>query len=126
MKDCIIWGGPFLTTHGNTYGITPGKESIMAHRISYECWFGGIPDDFVIDHLCRNGRCINPLHLEAVPNVVNVMRGNGAPALNARKTHCKNGHEFTPENLHNRAGKRVCKTCSSEYNKKRWAARSSG
>lgn len=123
MIDCIEWTGPFITTHGTTYGVTPGHDTQMAHRVSYECWFGGIPDDYVIDHLCRNGKCINPRHLEAVPNVVNIMRGMGDPAKNARKTHCKNGHEFTPENTRQRVGKRVCKTCSSEYNKKRWAER---
>lgn len=39
---------------------------------------------------------------------------------NARKTHCKYGHEFTPENVLARAdGKRVCLACRSVRNEKR-------
>lgn len=33
-------------------------------------------------------------------------------SLNASKTHCKNGHEFTSENTHvNKRGSRECRTC---------------
>lgn len=33
--------------------------------------------------------------------------------VNARKTHCKHGHRFTPENtLARKDGKRRCKTCA--------------
>lgn len=33
--------------------------------------------------------------------------------LHARKTHCKHGHEFTPENIYQvKSGKRKCATCS--------------
>lgn len=34
---------------------------------------------------------------------------------NARKTHCKRGHEFTPENTIRRATGRQCRTCNLEY-----------
>lgn len=34
---------------------------------------------------------------------------------NASKTHCKRGHEFTPENTYAKGGKyRECRTCSRE------------
>lgn len=35
----------------------------------------------------------------------------------AKRTHCKNGHEYTPENtrLHKRNGSRVCRKCQQEY-----------
>lgn len=36
--------------------------------------------------------------VEAVTNKVNVLRGVGITALNAIKTHCMHGHEFTPGN----------------------------
>jgi hypothetical protein len=48
--------------------------------------------------------------LEAVTNRENMLRGVGVCALNARKTHCKHGHEFTPENTYRvKNGGRACK-----------------
>lgn len=33
---------------------------------------------------------------------------------NARKTHCKRGHEFTPENTYLRGNRRQCVTCTRQ------------
>ena len=38
---------------------------------------------------------------------------------NAAKTHCKNGHEFTPENTYNNGGGRGCVACRVKYCKDR-------
>lgn len=39
------------------------------------------------------------------------------------KTHCRHGHEFTPENIYVRPndGKRACKACRDSYNRKETA-----
>jgi hypothetical protein len=44
------------------------------------------------------------------------MRSPIAPAaINARKTHCLNGHEFAPGNIYwQRDGGRGCRTCALE------------
>ena len=84
----------------------------IAHRVAYEKAYGPIPEGLVIDHLCRNGLCVNPEHLEAVTRKENILRGEGACAQNARKTHCKRGHELIPENLIERSdGRRDCLLC---------------
>lgn len=70
-----------------------------------------------IDHLCRNRGCVNPLHLQAVPMRENTLRGFGPSAENARKTHCKRGHEFTPENTYLHDGRRICKQCNRDRNR---------
>jgi len=95
---------------------------IGAHRWSYKHFVGPIPDGLTIDHLCRNPACVNPKHLEPVTNVENIMRGNGVAAQNARKTHCKRGHEFTETNTRidnsRRNPGRICKKCKKMHNGK--------
>ena len=99
-----------------------GKRVMGAHRFSYELHVGKIPNGLEIDHLCRNPRCVNPSHLETVSKRVNILRGVGRGALNAKKTHCDNGHEFTKANtyrgpLNNR---RECLICRRASDKKRY------
>lgn len=85
-----------------------------AHRWSYEFFLCEIPGGLQLDHLCRNRGCANPWHLDPVPLVVNVMRGYGPMAINARKTHCIHGHAFSPENTYRppkRPDTRQCIAC---------------
>lgn len=100
--DCWEWKGALRGTHPDQqYGqLWNGKKPERAHRISYELHNGPIPDGLVIDHVCRNRKCVNPAHLRAVTPRVNGTENNLSPfATNARKTHCKKGHPLTGENL---------------------------
>jgi len=120
--DCWLWTG---SKHNEGYGRIRTRRpprNLMAHRVSYEINVGPIPKGLTIDHLCRNKGCVNPKHLESVTNIENIMRGNGLPVRNSRKTHCVRGHEFTPENIRrnpNRLNRRLCIKCEVARNERR-------
>lgn len=110
---CWEWTGG-LSAYGYAR-ISIARKRVPAHRVVYELLIGPIPDGYVIDHLCRVRHCLNPLHLEPVPNVVNVLRGMGPNAINARKTECAWGHPFTESNTKIRKnGHRQCRRCHNE------------
>jgi hypothetical protein len=110
QDECWLWGGHVSKDgYGRTKALGVSKS---AHRIAYKIFKGPVPDGLTLDHLCGNPRCCNPGHLEAVPHRVNVLRSLTSPsAVNARKTHCKNGHEFTSGNTSVFNGMRRCRAC---------------
>jgi hypothetical protein len=62
------------------------------------------------------------MHMEPVTREENSRRGernrltrrSGGGARMAARTHCKNGHPFTPENTRMQGTARICKPCSRE------------
>lgn len=96
-------------------GFHPRKNVlILAHRYAYEHTHGPIPEGLVIDHLCRNRKCCNPSHLEAVTNEENLRRGAGYALRNGFRDACINGHPYTSENTYidpTRGGVR-CRACA--------------
>lgn len=119
-EACWIWTG---YTNRDGYGHW-NKE--QAHRVFYEHLIGPIPPGLQIDHLCRVRACVNPNHLEPVTIRENCLRSQSVAAKLAGRTHCINGHEFTPENTRNTLGFRVCRACdrkrTAEYKARRRAA----
>lgn len=110
--QCLLWIGARKKTTG--YGSFRVKVGIQmrAHRFAYERAFGPIPPEMTLDHLCRNPSCVTPLHLEAVPIRVNVLRGDGCTARNAKKEYCKRGHPFDQINTVRVKFGRACKECN--------------
>lgn len=121
QEDCWEWTGSLRPDgYGRIYfGGRDSGRVWRAHRLVYEVLVGPIPDGMTLDHLCRNRRCVNPDHLEPVPNRENVLRGIGITAENKRKTHCVRGHEFTPDNTYAHGSKRHCRTCRTENMRER-------
>jgi hypothetical protein len=112
---CLVYTGP---TRPDGYLQKGGR---YIHRIAYEVAYGPIPEGLTIDHLCRNRRCVNAEHLEAVTGKENTLRGEAISAINIRKTHCVHGHEFTEENTYrapSMPNERVCRICRAAYKKR--------
>lgn len=117
---CFEWTGRLDTNGYGAFTLTTNQE-VRAHRLAFELWGPGLPDDLEIDHLCRNPRCCRENHLEAVTHAENVRRGSSPAAYRANQTHCINGHEFTPENTYvRREGWRMCRECSRLRWKTTW------
>ena len=123
MNDCWYWA---LAYDVKGYGRAwfSGRQH-KAHRLVYELLIGKIPEGLELDHLCRNRLCVNPSHLEPVSHAENVRRGK-AGRHHRSKTHCVNGHEYTPENTYLRPtqlkGLRDCRKCR-QIRTEKWKAK---
>jgi len=128
-SGCIIWKPPAdKSGYGRfRFRIDGRRRMTGAHRAAYLLFVGDIPDNLVIDHLCRNTLCVNPDHLEAVTAQVNTIRGaivdrtlrTGRFGRKSAST-CGRGHNLTGDNLHLYVNKdgyvvRVCITCRRNY-----------
>lgn len=102
---------------------TLDSHKVYAHRYMYEQIVGPIPEGMHLDHLCRNRWCINPEHLEPVTNRENWLRGENHMVAQMRQTHCKRGHEFTPENTLWNNAHRYCRACARAKDKARGSRR---
>jgi hypothetical protein len=112
VQECWIWKASKLESGYGLFTDEYGK-TITAHRWSFQHFHGVIPQGLVIDHICRNPSCVNPKHLQAISQSDNIKRSLLVKARSAR-THCKNGHEFTPQNTRYVKGQRGrrCSTCA--------------
>lgn len=123
---CWLWTDK---PDSNGYGVIVLEDgrNYKVHRVVYELCVVPIPKGLEIDHLCRNRICVNPEHMEPVTTRVNIMRGNGIMAKEARQTHCKYGHPFDATNtIIHYTGGRSClechRTASREYAARRRAS----
>lgn len=113
---CWVWLAKRTLGYGSFWN---GQSHEGAHRYSYRLHVGPIPPGFELDHLCRNRACVNPAHLEPVTQRVNLLRGEGACARNARKKSCLRGHEFTESNTRILiGGRRECRICRREIKRR--------
>lgn len=110
-SSCWLWLGRVdKDGYGRLNIFINGKRVVLAHRASYLLHKGDIPELNDIDHTCFNRICVNPGHLETVPESINRSRQRAS-----LKRYCKNGHEYTKENTYIRPNtgnrQRDCRIC---------------
>ena len=119
-NGCVEWTGS-VTEHG--YGRMSYRNRVeRVHRLVAHLHLGlDLNDPRVkVLHKCDNPPCVNPDHLylgnqkENVRDMVERGRNYGGPS---KWTHCKNGHELTPENRIARRGR--CLTCAVAMQRER-------
>jgi HNH endonuclease len=113
--NCWIWIGG---THPKGYGRYAVTHNLTeyAHRFAHEFFFGPIPKHLQCDHLCRNKRCVNPIHIEITTGHINTMRGMNFPIMDGQ--HCQKGHPLFGKNLYMEGSIRRCRICGNERAKR--------
>jgi hypothetical protein len=115
--ECWPWiAGTTVDGYGALAIGTPSRRYVRAHRFSLMLHLGMFDRRLLVLHDCDNPSCVNPAHLRLGTQFDN-MRDMSAKGRGAgqKLTHCKYGHEFTPDNtLISGPGWRACKTCSRE------------
>jgi hypothetical protein len=98
-------GYPVLSLSGH------GLHEVGAHRVAFELWRGPIPAGLVVMHSCDRPACINPVHLMAAPQRINLidMSEKGRAHWQTAKT-CRHLHALTPTGVRYADGSR-CGTC---------------
>lgn len=113
---------------GVTYPNRPqGKrKGVMdAHRLMWIISNGEVNDKLMVCHHCDNPLCVRPDHLYMASqsqNMIDCVERKRHAMI--KKTHCKWGHEYTPENTSiyitkDNHRERSCKTCHKERERRR-------
>ena len=97
-------------------GFQIGRGHYPAHRVAYVLAYGEPAEGLVIDHACRNRKCVNAVdgHLRPLTASENIRIGD-VGRHNATKILCPRGHALAEFNLipSMRAAGRACRSCDT-------------
>ena len=117
---CWEWTG---THTAKGYGVFAfADDNYLAHRITFEVYNGKLAAGMEPDHTCRNRRCVNPDHLEAVTYAENQRRAAPFSASIGPRTLCHRGHDLTGENRVKNGKNWACEICLKARRRSRYLA----
>lgn len=122
ITGCWLWTG-YMNKDG--YARLNGEN---AHRVFYREFIGDIEAGHDIDHLCKRRNCVNPAHLESVPEAENLRRAVKHVEFRGDQVKvCREGHLVVGANvrlIHKRGNEyQTCWLCSSRGGSQRIYAR---
>lgn len=110
--SCWNWKASLVTAGYGCFDAKPAHRYI-AENIMQVC----STHKMVIDHVCRNRRCVRPSHLRYVTQRENTLNGVCPTAFKMMQTHCIHGHPLSGSNLYlTPSGKRHCRVCIARRN----------
>lgn len=124
-SGCLLWTG---TDNGWGYGtIYRDGRNVLATHVALYLAGRPVPKGLCALHKCDVPACVNVDHLfigSHADNIADKIAKERHARQYVKKTHCKQGHEFTKENLlitkaGRRIGKRLCKICAGLRQRRR-------
>lgn len=107
-NGCWLWRDPLDKDGYGSFYLR--RKRRRAHRVGWYMLRGEIPEGMVINHICGHRHCVNPQHLTLFTVRENALKDSRSiGAVNARKTHCRQGHIF--DRVY--GGQRYCSTCDA-------------
>lgn len=117
---CWLWQGPLDRDGYGSFYLR--RLNRRAHRVGWYMLNGPIPKGLVVNHICKYRHCVNPQHLELLTARQNALKDSRAVgAVNARKTHCPQGHPFDRRYKRQRACS-VCEAAKARRLRAKWRA----
>jgi hypothetical protein len=114
--ECWPWSGATSSNGRGTISLDNGKITSAA-RVAFLATHGHWP--IVACHSCDNPGCVNPAHIWSGTYSENIQDSiRKGRHYNSALTHCKHGHEFSPDNTRIQGGRRICKTCDRTRQRK--------
>lgn len=120
-EGCWLWKGRLDVSGYGRFRFNNTDQK--AHRVLFFLDGKNLNREELIDHKCRNRRCVNPEHLRIVVRATNVLENSLAvTAIHNQKTKCINGHPFTKTIKTKHAARfRICQECRNAWSRNyRW------
>ena len=122
---------PVVGTGKGGYGrCSKFDNNTLAHRFTYAWLVKSLPKGRgkhipVVDHICKNRRCCNPIHLRLISDAENLAISDAPATVNKRKVYCIRGHLLPKARAVGRNKKlmRTCKVCKKLYDRQRYIAK---